>query len=321
MSRLILDKYIVDTPIIDIVKQIKKEISNKKLREIQVKSDYIRVTCPVHKDGLEEHPSCSIYCGDSPDIQYGYVHCFTCGLSEPLWKFVSDCFDEDEDFGKEWLIERFGNKMLEHIVDLPKIELNKKPIKKYLDESILNNFQSYHPYMSIRKLSTSICNDFKVKYDPDTQSLVFPVWDDQNNLVMLTRRNVNNKKFLIPEDTEKPLYLLNYIKNKNIGKVIITEGQIDALTSWTYGFPAIATIGSISNKQLEILNKSNIRVYITMFDNDEAGKRFTEKFNKNIRKDVIVINCQLPKNRKDINDLSEEEFWKCLNSIGVYRKE
>lgn len=45
-----------------------------------------------------------------------------------------------------------------------------------------------------------------------------------------------------------------------------------------------------------------------MFDNDDAGKRFTEKFNKNIRKDVFVLNCQLPKGKKDINDLSEDEF-------------
>ena len=36
----------------------------------------------------------------------------------------------------------------------------------------------------------------------------------------------------------------------NIEKVIICEGQIDALTACVYGFPAIATIGAISEHQI-----------------------------------------------------------------------
>lgn len=90
---------------------------------------------------------------------------------------------------------------------------------------------SFHPYMIKRHLNQDICNKFKVKYDNKSESLVFPVWDENNNLVMLTRRSVLNKTFLIDKGIDKPVYLLNYIQKENITKCIITEGQIDALTA------------------------------------------------------------------------------------------
>lgn len=137
---------------------------------------------------------------------------------------------------------------------------------------------------------------------------------------MLTRRSVLNKTFLIEQDKEKPLYLLNEILNKHYNKVIITEGQIDALTAWDYGFPAIATLGGLSDKQIDILNKSNINFVITMFDNDNAGKTFTKKLINKLNKNIFVIETQLPSNKKDINDLTYEEFWECLNKSGIYKE-
>lgn len=295
-------------PIEDIIAALKKELRNNKLKHIKQKGDNIIVSCPSHKNGLENNPSCSIYRGDSPDIEYGTVHCFTCGFSGPLWHFVGECFDEDDEFGKEWLCERFGDTFIQEELMLPLIDLsNKKPTQKYLDESILNCFQNYHPYMTQRKLSNYVIDKFKIKYDTSAKCIVFPVWDSNDNLVMLTRRSVNNKMFIIDKDIEKPVYLLNYIINENIKTVYVCESQINALTLWSYGYPAIALFGTGSKYQYELLNKSSIRNYYLCFDGDEAGDKGIQRFIKNIRSDVFVNIVKVPRG-KDINDLSLEEF-------------
>lgn len=307
MSALIINNYVIDTPIIDILEQVKKESPYKILKTMKKMGEDIRVTCPFHKDGNEDHPSCNVYCGDKDDIEYGYFKCFTCSEQGHLYDFVGKCFGEDSDFGKEWLIERFGNNYIDIIKIEDEIKLKKNSNNNYLNESILDNFQSYHPYMTQRKISNKIIEMFKLKYDPKTKCIVFPVWDENNNLVFLTRRSVENKKFIIDKDADKVVYLLNFINKFNIKECAIAESQINALYLWSIGIPAVALLGTGCKEQYNILNKSGIRVYYLYFDGDQAGDKGREKFINNIRKDVIVSTAILPRG-KDVNDLSVEEI-------------
>ena len=80
MSDLVINNKIIDAPMLDILRQLRKELTNGKLKDIIDKHDNIIVTCPHHKDGMENHPSCSVYCGEDANIEYGSVHCFTCGF-------------------------------------------------------------------------------------------------------------------------------------------------------------------------------------------------------------------------------------------------
>ena len=61
-------------------------------------------------------------------------------------------------------------------------------------------------------------------------------------------------------------------------------------------------------KQYEILNKLPVREYILAFDPDEAGRKATERFRKNVH-GKIIKELVYPDNR-DINDL-QEEFLNC----------
>lgn len=318
---LIINNHIINTPIIEILNKLKGELYNGKLAIIKEKGDNIRVTCPFHNDGMERHPSCGIYQGDDPDIEYGSFNCFTCGEKGPLYHFVAGCFNESDEFGKEWLLERFGNVFLEREINIPTIEL-KPPKKAYLKESILDEFQSYHPYMTKRKLTKKVIETFKIKYDPKTQCIVFPVYDEKDKLYMLTRRSVIDKKFIIDADKEKPIYLLNEVLKRHIKEVTVVESQINALTLWGWGIPAIATFGcNITEHQFELLNKSGIRHYYLCFDGDSAGDKGTLKFINNINKDVMVDVIQMPKN-KDVNDLTEDEFneLKIVDSLDYMNK-
>lgn len=310
-----INNYVINAPIWDIVKKIKSELTNGKLKDIQDKGDNIRVSCPTHKNGKENHASCDIYCGDSPDVEYGFFKCFTCGEQGSLWHFVAECFDETDEFGKEWLIERFGNIFVKQQLILPPINLkNKKEcIKNNLAEKI-SFMQDFHPYMIQRKLSKEIIDKFQIKYDKETKCIVFPVWDEYDNLVMLTRRSVVDKTFIIDKDCEKPVYLLNYIKKNNIKEVAVCESQINALTCWSYGIPAVALFGTGSKNQYEALNKSGIRIYNLCFDGDDAGDKGRDRFIKNIRKDVLVNVINIPRG-KDINDLEKNYVENLFKSI------
>ena len=299
---------VIDEPIINILKQVKKEINSNKLSSIVDKRDNVLITCPIHKNGCETHPSCQVYAGDSKDVQYGQVHCFTCGYLADLPQLITDCFDQsDKSFGEDWLIERYGSNIVEKRLKIDdKIDLSDK-YKKHLDSKTLDNYRYYHPYMFKRKLTEQVINKFDIGFDKETNCITFPIWDENNRLVMITKRSVVGKHFYIDKDVEKPVYLYNFIKDENITTVYVCESQINALTLWSWGYPAIALIGTGSKHQYEILNKSGIRNYILCFDGDEAGDKGIEKFKNNISSDIITTIKVIPRT-KDVNDLSKEEF-------------
>lgn len=303
--------HIIDAPMDLILNTLRSEIRNGKLSQILEENDgNIGITCPVHKGGAERKVSCYVLSNrHHKDLEYGTTHCFTCGYKASLPQLVSVCFGRyDKDFGEEWLIERFGTPYENSLDLMPEISLDKPKKSEYLSESILDQFNYYHEYMWKRKLTKEVVDTFRIGYDPKYKCITFPVWDENDHLVMVTNRSVNSKGFYIQKGVEKPLYLLNFVKRWNIKTVVICEAQIDALTSWVYGQPAIATLGGITSKQIELLNKSGVRNVITMFDNDDAGQRFTRVVENGLRGDIMVFNTKFPDGCKDINDMTEEQF-------------
>lgn len=307
MELIIKNKRIV-APIMTILTTLKSELHNGLLKDIgKEENDNIPITCPSHKNGRENRPSCSVYCRrDNDKVEYGRVHCFTCGYSVRLPELIGDCFGKSVGFGEEWLVSRFGT-MLETDPEYLEPIVLESPSKKFLNERILNKYMFYHPYMWERGLSKEVVDRFSVGYDKEHNAITFPVWDELGRLVMVTSRNVTNKYFYIEKDRDKPVYLLNFINKEHIDKVYVCESQINALTLWSWGYPAIALFGTGSAFQYEILNKSGIRNYILCFDGDFAGRVGRKRFIQNIRDDVLVSYVPIP-NGKDVNDLSKSQF-------------
>lgn len=304
---LVINNKVIDAPVYDILKQVHKETNGRYLNTIIDKGDNVFIQCPFHSDGKEKHPSCTVFARD--DDKYtdkGITHCFACGISVPLFTLVGHCFDQDDEFGKEWLVQRYSNIFIEKQTYLPEIQIG-KPKETALDESILNQFAYFHPYQFQRKLSQEIILKYKVGYDKETDSITFPVWDEHNRLKFITKRSVKTKQFFIPQGVKKPVYLLNFMLKENRDTVFVCESQINALYLNTLGYPAVALIGTGTRDQYEILNKSPIRHYILAFDGDEAGDKGITRFLSNIRKDVFVDVMLLPRG-KDCNDLTGEEI-------------
>jgi len=316
MRYLRIDNYIIDKPIIDILYEIKRNLTNGKLKSIRPNGDNILVTCPHHANGLEQKPALNIYIGENSSIPYGFVHCFVCDFKGSFEYFVSECFNSTLDYAKQWLITKFGILVEETIlVDSP-INLN-KPKSLFLNEKLLEQYQTWTPYFAKRKLSRQTCENFKLRYDPIHRQAIFPVYDISGHLKMLAKRNIDTKVFYLDKKQEKEVYALNIIQKNNIKKALITEGPFDCLSGWEHEIPTIATLGNISNYQIEQLNKSCLNILYLAFDNDEAGKRFSDIIKRRLTNRIITFDIELPKNRKDLNDLSEEDWQNLIKNYNL----
>ena len=316
MRQLIIDNYVINKPIEEILTLLKLSLTNGKLKDIENKGDDILVTCPHHDGGHEKTPACNIYIGNDTKLPYGYFNCFVCGEKGSFLKFVAECFDAPESYAKAWLLKNFGGELIARNLFMGEpIVLNRnKGIKKHLDESILDQYQTWNPYLAKRKLSREICELFKVRYDPKYRQVIFPAYDMNGNLVMLAKRSIDVKSFYLDKDVEKPVYCLDYVMKNNIKTVLITEGPFDCLTGWEYGFPTIATFGKISDYQIEQINKSCINIIYAAFDNDAAGRSFLETLKRKLTKRIIIIETKFPAWRKDLNDLTKEELQEIINN-------
>lgn len=306
MAYLRVNNKLITTSLQTILEKVRRDTGDKYLRVIQHSHSGLRITCPFHAGGQERNADC--YVNDNPDDKlYGVFHCFACGAKGYITDIIKFCFNQDDDFVCNWLCDNFATTFIEQREILPKIELDSQEEKHYLSESEIDKYKYIHPYLLNRGISEEIIRKFSVGYDEKDNSVVFPVWDDRGNLLFLTRRRVDKKQFLIPDSSVKPVYLLNFIKRDHITNVYVVESQINALTLWTWGHPAIALFGTGSKEQYKILNNSGIRSYILCFDGDAAGDSGVRRFKENMSNEVLVSVKEIPRGA-DVNDLTKEQF-------------
>ena len=278
------------------------------LKDIKKSSNGYMCTCPYHSNGAENHPSCSILDTDNNNLPAGTFHCFACGTSGSLAKLIAKCYGKSDEFGRQWLVQNYGDTYIDEVEYLPKIEEQKK---ETLDESVLNQFEydnqdALNYLINKRHLKKEVLEQFKIGFDKETNNVTFPCRDEHGKLVGIFTRNIYSKFFSIPKIQPKPIFLLdNAIKN-SYSEVYVVESQINALTLYGWGFPAIALFGTGSSDQYAILNKSGIRKYVLCFDGDLAGEIGANKFSLNV-KNAIFEKVFLPKGA-DVNDLTKEEF-------------
>lgn len=298
-----VDNKYIDITVENLIKTLKFELSKEGLsyfRDIKHTTNDIMVTCPFHKHGNESKPSCGI------NMDTGVYHCFTCGASGPIERMVSYCLGHDTDkYGVDWIKSTFDN-LLEA---RPGIELNKreKIIKnEYITEAELDSYRYTHPYMYKRRLTDDIIEKYDIGYDKNTQCITFPVKDLAGNVVFIARRSVNSKFFNYPQGVDKPVYGLE--KHINDKYLYVTESFINCLTLESYGLPAVALIGTGSGYQYNILKKSGIRKFILCLDGDAAGDRGIIRFKQAMPDYIKVSYKKCPRDGRDINDLTKEEF-------------
>lgn len=296
-------KYEILSSVIDIIKTLQSQVTNGKLSQVREKGSEVQVTCPFHKEGMERRPSCYIR-------EDGIFHCFTCNESGTLDKFISEVKGCSIETAQQWLIDTFGGVYSKPKYKLKDIVLPAVKPKEYLDESVLNTYEPYHPYMTQRRISDEVIKEFQIKYNPKTKSIVFPVRDKYGKLIFTTERSVEGKRFYIEDKKVKPVFLLYNILRNNFREVYITESQINTLVCYSYGKKAVGLFGAgVTDEQIKDLNNTSVTHYILALDPDIAGLKGIFRLYDNL-KDKFISVMVLPEG-KDIGDLTEEEFNNC----------
>ena len=290
--------------------------------------DNIQTNCPFHKNGQERKPSFGV------NGEIDKCHCFSCGWSGTIEEMISELYGYQDEgkFGKRWLIKRFNTVQIETrpnimegfngrnnitIRNINNIHRFKQHIQgdksseQYsgeITEEELDKYRYIHPYMYERKLTDEIIERFDIGYDRERKEITFPVRDIEGRCVFIAGRSIERKFFRLPKGMDKPIYQAYKFSLGKYTTAFITESFLNCLTCWKYDKPAMAMIGTGNQKQYAILNKLPVREYILAFDPDEAGRKATERFKKNVHGKIIKE--LVYSDNRDINDL-QEEFLNC----------
>lgn len=284
--------------------------------------DNIQTSCPFHKNGQERKPSFGV------NGEIDKCHCFSCGWVSTIEEMISELYGYQDEgkFGKRWLIKRFNTVEIETRPNIMEgfnernNRLNDRNINRldnlnnnsvdntYISDEELDKYRYIHPYMYERGLTDKIIERFDIGYDRERKEITFPVRDIEGRCVFVAGRSTERKFFRLPQGLNKPLYQGYRFVDGSYKICYVTESFLNCLTCWKYDKPAIAMLGTGNKKQYEILNKLPVREYILAFDPDEAGRKATERFRKNVH-GKIIKELVYPDSR-DINDL-QEEFLNC----------
>lgn len=286
------------------------------LRILKPNGNNIQTCCPYHNEGLEKNPSAGISVTGNQSNPSGTFHCFACGKVASIQQLISHCFgfDDNGKVGERWLLDNYISRensdrkgiILESLHKINSVSNNGES-HNYITETELSKYRFYHPYMYQRKLTNEVIEKFDVGYDKDTNCLTFPCNDIDGNCLFITRRSVSTKFFNMPTNIDKPVYALDKVE-QTTKELVVVESIINALTLWSWGIPAVALLGTGTNKQYQILNDYPVRKYILAFDGDDAGRKAITRFKEKVN--YKLIDYYIMPEGKDINDLTYEDFKK-----------
>lgn len=268
----------------------------------------ILVCCPFHAD---KNPSMSISLTKG-GIVHCFAGCFDGTFTQFVYKLLGGYGKQAVEYirrfqkGEEFMFEKLPRKEHAKIVKIPTwddLEISEEELAQY-------DYTDW-TYSVGRGIREEVCKKFRLGINYQRAAITFPL-KVNSKYIAVCERKINEKKFYIPPKLEgrKPVAYLDEaieLSEKNdISKIVIVESIYNALTCFTYGIPAIATLGSPTEIQAEILKKSKIREFLIACDGDNAGTVFASKWMKWFRDKKITTEISLPKG-KDVNDLVTDD--------------
>jgi len=274
------------------------------------------LNCPFHKD---KTPSMQIY----PETNTAYCFSSNCKLHGKSIEQI-DFILYKENITKKASIEKA--KQIIGISPTQKEQsLNLEKIFKTLQKNLYRSPKA-QAYLKERNLT-----DLEIGYNHNTikelkDCLVFPLKNKENKIVSLYGRTIieNNYGHHYYTTNRKGLYP-NY-PDKNIEILILTESIIDALTikqnigsaEAKYEILALyGTNGLTQEHQIAIKQLKNLKEIIFFLDGDDAGRKSTEKYSKELHKlfpEIIISKVQTPEN-EDPNSLIQSHEPEILNHL------
>jgi len=284
-------------------------------------------SCPFHHD---VHPSANLFEWNGSVI----FHCFGCNKTMSFERFLKGLtgkeikekrlrdgykFDLTEfaeglhsrfllllDGYKDWRFDDEPKLAQEALKYLQSRGFDLEDIKKYKIGFFYGKLREHKEIEGIEEL---VKKNSKIR--TGECFLTFPIYDKGYNEVLniqfedfLGRSTKTNTKFNL-SGLEVSLW---YSEKFDPGySWVITEGIYDAMSFAKAGYSAIATLGNpLAGGKIGELK--NLEELILCFDNDGAGKEFTEKIKRELATTKIkVYEIRLPEGVKDANELLMKE--------------
>jgi twinkle protein len=138
---------------------------------------------------------------------------------------------------------------------------------------------AWHYLTQARKLSASTLSAYRIGETP--KSVLFPCYDPAGELVMVKYRHLADKKFGVTEANLRPALFGWQAIPPDARVAAITEGEIDAMSLFEYGIPALSVPfgGGVGAKhdwiehEFDALERFD-ELFIVM-DGDEIGRQAT----------------------------------------------
>lgn len=309
------------------------------LRLNKMSGKYYQVYCPHHNNGNERRPSCGVLLEDEYKngslYPKGWWHCFSCGYVKDMKGSIDDIlsYHDIKMTSEEWLIANVPGYTPEDNEDnddlipldminsieskyaLDQLSSLTQPKMEFISEKELASYRYTVPYMYERGLTDELIEKYDIGYDANFKlneyskplpCITFPVHDINGNTLFFCRRAIHKKLYHYPEDVTKPLYGIDKIP-KDTKSLLIVESCINCLTAVSYGYPAVALMGTGNSYQASQLKSLQYPSYVLCFDGDAPGQKASKRLKKQLSKSAIIWEIKMPEG-KDVNDLTKEEF-------------
>lgn len=170
-------------------------------------------------------------------------------------------------------------------------------------------------YLKNRGISEEVQKYFQTGLGRKGDSVAIPWHDKSGRIINIKYRSIIGKEFWFSkggQPIKQHVYGLFAVKEKKALEVWCVESEIDALYLWSNGIPAIAFGGaSINEIQFNLIVNSCIETLVIATDNDSVGQRFGKVLAETFVGIKEIKKISIPSNKKDMNDLTTSELWKC----------
>jgi 5S rRNA maturation endonuclease (ribonuclease M5) len=235
--------------------------------------------------------------------------------SGPFIKLLSWLRNETWEETEDYLLEKY---FILGFRDTDELELSFddwEVVKKENEDiplSTLDQFKFTHSYLEEKRgIEELYQRALKIGYDREKKAVSFPIFDKNGQLVNIKFRSVKSKIFWYHNNNpvREHLYLLDLVVKKEYKRVFIVESEIDAITLFKNGFPAVSVMGgSLTKKQRRLLIDSGIETLVLATDNDKQGRRLSKSIHSQLGGFMWIEEMTFPEKYKDVNDIPTKEL-------------
>jgi DNA primase len=154
--------------------------------------------------------------------------------------------------------------------------------------------------------------------------LLFPIFDQYGEFIAYQGRaiypDMEPKYWFQPFDKSRVLYglSLNIPLIVSAGYCAVVEGNIDVITLWQLGVPAVAYMGSLMSETQALLLRRYTENVLVIQDNDKTGHEMLPRLIERLESCDFGVDVFEYDDHKDVSEYYGEEPWKLTKKLDLW---